>query len=98
MYFGKTIGLFDDFFILFFYFRYIPPSKRHLQGDELMKAMHMVAPIVKARMVKKGSMLITYQPLRGQPNFFRMVLQNSGLNEADMRFFVEEIERLSDDL
>ncbi|XP_058807664.1 cysteine sulfinic acid decarboxylase isoform X2 [Phymastichus coffea] len=79
-------------------FRYIPPSKRHLQGDELMKAMHTVAPIVKGRMVKKGSMLITYQPIRGQPNFFRLVLQNSGLTEADMHFFVEEIERLSDDL
>ena len=78
--------------------RYVPPSKRHLEGEELSKVLHKIAPIVKGRMVKKGSMLITYQPLRGQPNFFRLVLQNSGLTEADMRFFVEEIERLSDDL
>lgn len=60
--------------------------------------MHKVAPIVKAKMVKKGSMLITYQPIRGQSNFFRLVLQNSGLTEADMIFFVEEIEKLSVDL
>jgi glutamate decarboxylase len=32
------------------------------------------------------------------PNFFRLVLQNSGLTEADMKFFVEEIERLAADL
>ncbi|XP_011499286.1 PREDICTED: cysteine sulfinic acid decarboxylase [Ceratosolen solmsi marchali] len=79
-------------------FRYVPPSKRHLNDEELSKALHNMAPIIKSRMVKKGSMLITYQPLRGQPNFFRLVLQNSGLTEADMHFFVEEIERLSDDL
>lgn len=79
-------------------FRYIPPSKRHLEGDELFQALHKVAPIVKERMVKTGSMLITYQPIREQANFFRLVLQNSGLTEADMHFFVEEIERLSEDL
>lgn len=79
-------------------FRYVPPGKRHLRGLELDDALHKVAPIVKERMVRKGSMLITYQPLRGQTNFFRLVLQNSGLAESDMRFFVDEIERLSEDL
>lgn len=49
-------------------------------------------------MVKKGSMLITYQPIRMEKNFFRLVLQNSGLTEKDMRFFIKEIEELSDDL
>ncbi|KAJ8664563.1 hypothetical protein QAD02_006225 [Eretmocerus hayati] len=79
-------------------FRYIPPSKRHLEEDELSNVMHKLIPVVKSRMVKKGSMLMTYQPLRNEPNFFRLVLQNSGLTETDMRFFIEEIERLSDDL
>ncbi|XP_066588147.1 cysteine sulfinic acid decarboxylase isoform X2 [Prorops nasuta] len=79
-------------------FWYVPPSKRQLKDKELSKALHEIAPIVKERMVKKGSMLITYQPLRGMPNFFRLVLQNSGLTEADMEFFIEEIERLSNDL
>lgn len=81
-----------------FVYRYIPPSKRQLEGEELFQALHKVAPIVKERMVKTGTMLITYQPIREQANFFRLVLQNSGLAEADMHFFVEEIERLSDDL
>lgn len=54
--------------------------------------------MIKERMVRAGTMLMTYQPLREMPNFFRLVLQNSGLTEADMRFFVEEIERLAADL
>ncbi|XP_071874321.1 glutamate decarboxylase-like protein black [Bombus fervidus] len=79
-------------------FWYVPPSKRHLQDGELLKALEKIGPDVKERMVKKGSMLITYQPLRELPNFFRLVLQNSGLTKADMRFFAEEIERLAIDL
>ncbi|XP_017764181.1 PREDICTED: cysteine sulfinic acid decarboxylase [Eufriesea mexicana] len=79
-------------------FWYIPPSKRHLQGENLLKVLQKIGPTVKERMVKKGSMLITYQPLRELPNFFRLVLQNSGLTEADVRFFAEEIERLASDL
>ncbi|KAK1123432.1 hypothetical protein K0M31_008140 [Melipona bicolor] len=79
-------------------FWYVPSSKRHLQSDELSKALQKIGPAVKERMMKKGSMLITYQPLRELPNFFRLVLQNSGLTEADMRFFAEEIERLAVDL
>lgn len=49
-------------------------------------------------MVRAGTMLVTYQTLRDMPNFFRLVLQNSGLTEVDMNFFVEEIERLAVDL
>ncbi|XP_076684222.1 glutamate decarboxylase-like protein black [Andrena cerasifolii] len=79
-------------------FWYVPPSKRHLKGDERLKVLRKIGPVVKERMVKNGSMLITYQPLRELPNFFRFVLQNSGLTEADMRFFAEEIERLASDL
>ena len=79
-------------------FWYIPESKRHLKGEELDEALHRLAPLVKERMVRNGSMLVTYQPIRGLPNFFRLVLQNSSLTEDDMRYFVEEIERLSNDL
>ncbi|XP_012230302.1 cysteine sulfinic acid decarboxylase [Linepithema humile] len=79
-------------------FRYVPPSKRHLTGRELDQALHKIAPMIKERMVRAGTMLITYQTLRDMPNFFRLVLQNSGLTEADMKFFVEEIERLAADL
>ncbi|KAF7417691.1 hypothetical protein HZH68_000344 [Vespula germanica] len=79
-------------------FWYTPPLKRHLKDEELSNLLHKIAPIIKERMVRKGSMLITYQSLHNLPNFFRLVLQNSGLTEADMRFFVNEIESLSSDL
>lgn len=79
-------------------FWYVPPSKRNLDDNELKTALDKIAPKVKENMVRKGSMLITYQPLREYPNFFRLVLQNSGVTENDVLFFVEEIERLSADL
>ncbi|XP_063995944.1 cysteine sulfinic acid decarboxylase [Diachasmimorpha longicaudata] len=79
-------------------FWYIPKSKRGLKGEELDRELHRIAPIIKERMVKKGSMLVTYQPLHGLPNFFRLVLQSSGLTEGDMRYFVEEFETLAEDL
>jgi len=49
-------------------------------------------------MIKDGSMMVTYQPLRNQPNFFRLVLQNSGVERADMDYFVQEFERLGGNL
>lgn len=79
-------------------FWYTPRSIKHLKGEELKEALHKVAPKVKEQMVRKGSMLITYQPLRGMANFFRLVLQNSGVTHEDMNFFAEEIERLSEQL
>jgi glutamate decarboxylase len=80
-------------------FWYIPPS---LQGQEVQhdfnERLHKVAPRIKERMMKDGSMMVTYQPLRNQPNFFRLVLQNSGVERADMDYFVQEFERLGSDL
>ena len=60
--------------------------------------LEQVAPRIKERMIKDGSMMVTYQPLRNQPNFFRLVLQNSGVERADMDYFVQEFERLGSDL
>ena len=57
-----------------------------------------VAPKIKERMIKAGSMMITYQPLRKWPNFFRLVLQSSGITTEDMEFFAQEIEKLGEDL
>ena len=49
-------------------------------------------------MVKTGSMMVTYQPLRGHPNFFRLVLQSSGVTTQDMDYIVNKIEELGKDL
>lgn len=80
-------------------FWYIPPSLRGKEDQtEFNELLHKVAPKIKERMMKTGSMMITYQPLHALPNFFRLVLQNSALNHSDMDYFVEEIERLGQDL
>lgn len=76
-------------------FWYVPPSLRQMKRDsEFWDKLHKVAPKIKEAMIKKGSMMVTYQPLHNLPNFFRIVLQNSCLNEYDMDYFLNEIETL----
>ncbi|KAH8352273.1 hypothetical protein KR084_003068 [Drosophila pseudotakahashii] len=80
-------------------FWYVPPGLRQMERNrEFYDRLHKVAPKVKEGMIKKGSMMITYQPLRQLPNFFRLVLQNSCLDESDMVYFLDEIESLAKDL
>lgn len=77
-------------------FYYVPPSLQDIAKDseQFIEQIHHVAPKIKERMMKEGNMMITYQPLRSKPNFFRLVLQNSALNRDDMLHFIDEIERL----
>uniref|UniRef100_W8AVS4 Glutamate decarboxylase-like protein 1 n=1 Tax=Ceratitis capitata TaxID=7213 RepID=W8AVS4_CERCA len=76
-------------------FWYIPPSLRNMErGDLFNEKLNAIAPKIKEGMIKKGSMMITYQPLRQIPNFFRLVLQNSSLTQEDMKYFLDEIESL----
>lgn len=56
-----------------------------------------VAPMIKARMIEKGSAMITYQPLKELPNFFRMTLITSA-SETDMDWLLDEIETLGRDI
>lgn len=80
-------------------FWYVPLSMRSLNRcPEFYKQLHLVAPKIKERMIKKGSMMVTYQPLHDMPNFFRIVIQNSCLNELDMEYFLDEIESLGNSL
>nr|ABX89951.1 aspartate 1-decarboxylase [Tribolium castaneum] len=80
-------------------FWYVPKSLRGRKDEADYKdKLHKVAPRIKERMMKEGSMMVTYQAQKGHPNFFRIVFQNSGLDKADMVHFVEEIERLGSDL
>ncbi|XP_054286365.1 cysteine sulfinic acid decarboxylase-like [Macrosteles quadrilineatus] len=80
-------------------FWYIPPSLRSQENQpDYNQRLHKVAPKIKERMMREGTMMITYQPLKDLPNFFRLVIQNSGLDHADMSFVIQEIERLGADL
>ena len=57
-----------------------------------------VAPALKEQMVLKGTMMIGYQPLNDLVNFFRVVVSNLELTDADMDFIMDEIERCGADM
>ncbi|XP_041845095.1 acidic amino acid decarboxylase GADL1-like [Melanotaenia boesemani] len=80
-------------------FWYIPPSLRNLpDGPEFWKKLHAVAPVVKERMMKAGSMMVGYQPHGDKSNFFRMVIINPQVSRQDMVFVLDEIHNLGKDL
>ncbi|XP_037639540.1 acidic amino acid decarboxylase GADL1-like isoform X2 [Sebastes umbrosus] len=80
-------------------FWYVPPSLRNLpDGPELWKKLHTVAPVVKERMMKKGSMMVGYQIHHDKPNFFRMVVISPQVSREDMDFVLDEIHDLGKDL
>lgn len=64
----------------------------------MLNFVHQVAPFIKERMVKRGSMMVGYQPLDGRVNFFRMVIGSPQVQHSDLNFFLDEIERLGKDM
>ena len=57
-----------------------------------------VAPEIKKRMMLKGSLMMGYQPLGENPNFFRAIFSNAATREEDILFMLDEIEGLGQDL
>lgn len=49
-------------------------------------------------MMEEGTTMVSYQPLKDKPNFFRMVFSNPASDKTDIDFLLEEIERLGHDL
>ncbi|XP_058500227.1 cysteine sulfinic acid decarboxylase [Solea solea] len=80
-------------------FWYIPPSLRGKEGDaDYQDRLAKVAPVIKERMVKQGTMMVGYQPLGNRVNFFRVIVFSPLVSQKDMDFFLNEIERLGNDL
>ncbi|XP_045656916.1 cysteine sulfinic acid decarboxylase isoform X2 [Ursus americanus] len=80
-------------------FWFVPPSLRgKKESPDYGERLSKVAPVLKERMVKEGSMMIGYQPHGTRGNFFRMVVANPALTRADMDFLLDELERLGQDL
>lgn len=48
--------------------------------------------------MKKGSMMLGYQPHWGKVNFFRQVVISPQVSREDMDFLLDEIELLAKDL
>ncbi|XP_077185223.1 cysteine sulfinic acid decarboxylase isoform X3 [Paroedura picta] len=80
-------------------FWYVPPSLRGKEGSsDYSHSLGKVAPTIKERMMKKGSMMVSYQPHGNRVNFFRQVVANPAVTKADLDFFLDEIETLGKDL
>ncbi|VDI50984.1 cysteine sulfinic acid decarboxylase-like isoform X1 [Mytilus galloprovincialis] len=82
-------------------FWYIPPRLRGKQETtEWWEEVGKVAPAIKGRMMLKGSIMISYQPLssKGLVNFFRVIIANPVCERSDMDFIVDEIINLGQDL
>ncbi|XP_015517993.2 cysteine sulfinic acid decarboxylase [Neodiprion lecontei] len=80
-------------------FWYVPPFLRDAkETHNYNERLHKVAPKMKEIMTKRGSLMISYQPLRQKPNFFRFVVQNSGVLGSDVIYVLEELERIGKNL
>lgn len=80
-------------------FWFVPPACREEGESDYSERLSKVAPILKEeRMVRKGSMMIGYQPHGTTGNFFRMVVANPALTRADMDFLLNQLEQLGQDL
>ncbi|XP_017755504.1 PREDICTED: cysteine sulfinic acid decarboxylase-like isoform X2 [Eufriesea mexicana] len=80
-------------------FWFIPPSLRIQNASyDYKKRLNEVAPKLKEKMTKRGSLMINYQPLHGKPNFFRFVIQNSGVKIPDIFYVFDELENLGENL
>ncbi|XP_072030360.1 cysteine sulfinic acid decarboxylase-like isoform X2 [Amphiura filiformis] len=80
-------------------FWYVPPSMRDMEkGTEYQQKLHQVAPLIKERMMKTGTMLVGYQPLKPYVNFFRMIYSNRATNRKDVEWIMDEIDRLGNDI
>ncbi|XP_029442316.1 acidic amino acid decarboxylase GADL1 isoform X2 [Rhinatrema bivittatum] len=69
-------------------FWYIPPSLRNMEeGQDFWQKLHQVAPVIKERMMRKGSMMLGYQPHREKVNFFRQIVISPQHNRASLPGF-----------
>ncbi|NWI19213.1 CSAD decarboxylase, partial [Crypturellus soui] len=94
---GFQLVLEPEFVNLCFWF--VPPSLRGREGAaDYGSRLGKVAPAIKERMMRSGSMMVGYQPHGARANFFRQVVTNPAVTRADLDFFLDEIERLGRDL
>ncbi|XP_052075938.1 glutamate decarboxylase 2-like [Mytilus californianus] len=65
------------------------------EHDEGKTHLNKVAPSLKALMMEKGTIMVTYQPLGDLPNFFRIAISNPEIQKEDLDFVLNEIEELA---
>ena len=79
-----------------------PAAVRHCSPLTGVYFPRQLCPKIKARMMEHGTLMVCYQPLRTtstqRPNFFRNIINNQAVTRDDIRFMLDEIERLGSDL
>ncbi|XP_059613482.1 glutamate decarboxylase [Phlebotomus argentipes] len=80
-------------------FWYIPKRLRGVPHDSKKELeLGKICPIIKARMMQTGTMMVGYQPDDRRPNFFRSIISSAAVTEKDVDFMLEEFDRLGQDL
>ncbi|XP_027766478.1 cysteine sulfinic acid decarboxylase-like [Empidonax traillii] len=80
-------------------FWFIPPSLRgREESPEFWEKLGKVAPAIKERMMRRGSLLVGYQPQGSRVNFFRGVVTSPAVTRRDLEFLLDEIQELGQDL
>uniref|UniRef100_T1IV01 Glutamate decarboxylase n=1 Tax=Strigamia maritima TaxID=126957 RepID=T1IV01_STRMM len=80
-------------------FWYIPPSLRHMpHGPDKVKKLGEITPKLKGLMMNTGTLMINYQPLDDIPNFFRNIISSQAVDESDVDFLLDEMDRLGQKL
>lgn len=94
---GFELVMEPEFINLCFWF--VPPRLRGREScPDYWPSLGKVAPAIKERMMRKGSMMVGYQPHGARVNFFRQIVTSPAVTRADLDFFLDEIERLGWDL
>ncbi|NWZ35258.1 CSAD decarboxylase, partial [Brachypodius atriceps] len=94
---GFQLVMEPEFINLCFWF--IPPSLRGQDSSpEFWDKLGKVAPAIKEKMIRKGSMMVGYQPQGSRVNFFRQIITNPAVTRQDLDFFLDEIQELGWDL
>ncbi len=57
-----------------------------------------MAPRIKERMMKSGTMMIGYQRLDHHPNFFRAIISNPATTKDDILAMIDKIHELGQDI
>lgn len=57
-----------------------------------------MCPVLKARMMQTGTLMVGYQPDDRRPNFFRNIISSAAVTESDVDFLLDEMDRLGHDL
>ncbi|KAF4803626.1 cysteine sulfinic acid decarboxylase [Turdus rufiventris] len=94
---GFQLVMEPEFLNLCFWF--IPPSLRGQHSSpEFWDKLGKVAPAIKEKMMRRGSMMVGYQPHGSRVNFFRQIITNPAVTRRDLDFFLDEIQELGWDL